>query len=399
MAVADRVPGAGRGSAAAAATLQAAQGLVPWVAQMAAEVEAAGGLGPELRAALGAAGCLRMAVPERFGGGDLALSETLAVLRTLATADGAVAWAVGQIALSQVMLAFLPAPSCEQIFGEHPDVLAAGAAAPKGRAAPDQEGWRITGRWPLVSGCLHARWIFLQCVVVADRQLRIEPDGLPAMRMAVLPAHAVEIVRTWDAVGLRGTGSHDVCADHVPCPAPYTAVLAEGVAADARILRVPPTAQGGTYVAATLCGLAEAALADARAVAAGGKRAAFAPRRLADSPLFQATLGEAAVDARAAWSLLQGEVGRAERLADAGPLGPAERARLRAAAVRSAALAAGVVDTAFRLAGSSALYDRSPLQRRLRDTRAALAHFTVSPDLYTPHGAILAGAEVDPALV
>ena len=392
--------GAGQfGRSPGVAVLRAARALAPVIAEQAAEVERSGGLAPELLGTLASAGCLRMAVPAGFGGGDLTLAETLAVLQALACADGAVAWAVGQIALSQVMLGFLSAPARERIFGEHPDVLAAGAAAPKGRVTRAAGGWRISGQWPLVSGCRHACWIFLQCVMVEDRQVRIEPSGLPAMRMVVLPADALEIIDTWEAIGLRGTGSHDVRADHVWCADEYTAVLADGAPAHARIQRVPPAAQGGTYVAATLCGIAEGALADARAVAAGGKRPAFAPGRLADSPLFRATLGEAAVELRCARALLDAEVRRAEALAGEGAVGPAQRTRLRAAAAKAAALASGVVDTAFRLAGSSALYERSPLQRRLRDTRAALAHFTVSPDLYTPHGALLAGAEIDPALI
>ncbi|HWF74185.1 MAG TPA: acyl-CoA dehydrogenase family protein [Solirubrobacteraceae bacterium] len=383
------------------ATLAAAGELLALVRERADEVERAGLLGPELLEALAGAGCLRMAVPARHGGEDLSLGEVLAVVETLAQADAAVAWTVGQVALSQVMLGYLPEAAREQIYADTPDALVAGAAAPKGRAERIDGGWRVSGQWPLVSGCEHARWIFLQCVAVEDRQVMTDAGGLPRMRMVVLPAGEVEIVRTWDAVGLRGTGSHDVRVSHVVAPEGLTAELAAGAPAGAAILRVAPPAQGGTFVAATLAGIGAGALSTVRELAAGGKRSAFSPTPLAESPLFGLELGDATITLEAARGLLVSEVERADALArDGRVLAASDRARLRAAAVKVAALAVGVIDTAYTLAGSSSLYTRSPLQRRLRDAHAATQHFTVGRELYSAHGALLAGAELaHPAFV
>jgi hypothetical protein len=57
--------------------------------------------------------------------------------------------------------------------------------------------------------------------------------------------------------------------------------------------------------------------------------------------------------------------------------------------------AATVVDTAYRAGGGTSLYDRSPLQRRLRDIHTLTQHFGVKRDTYTLAGAVLAGQDVD----
>jgi hypothetical protein len=49
----------------------------------------------------------------------------------------------------------------------------------------------------------------------------------------------------------------------------------------------------------------------------------------------------------------------------------------------------------YRAGGGRALYDDSPLQRRLRDVHAITQHFLVRPDTLTTAGAVLAGQEPD----
>ena len=52
-----------------------------------------------------------------------------------------------------------------------------------------------------------------------------------------------------------------------------------------------------------------------------------------------------------------------------------------------------VVEFAYRAGGGSALYDSSPLQRRLRDVHAVTQHFIVRPDVFAAAGQVLAGLE------
>ncbi len=59
------------------------------------------------------------------------------------------------------------------------------------------------------------------------------------------------------------------------------------------------------------------------------------------------------------------------------------------------ARAVATADMVYRAGGGRALYDDSPLQRRLRDVHAITQHFLVRPDTLTTAGAVLAGQEPD----
>lgn len=364
----------------------------------AADAERGGRLSDAALAVLRDARCLRMAVASEYGGDDLDLADVLFVVESLARVDGALGWAVGQVALSQVMLGYLDRPAVERIYAASPDVLAAGAAAPKGRATRDKDAWRISGQWPLVSGAQYATWLFLQCIVVEDGRVQMDAEGVPEMRMVVLPADAATVLPTWDAVGLRGTGSDDVRAHNAPCEDGWTATLAVADAGDAAIARIAPPAQGGLFVAACALGIAAGALDELTALVRGGKRPAFSPQRLADQPIFQGRLGDAQLTLAAGRALLHEEVARASALAVAGELDAIDRSRLRAAAAKAVELGTRVVDTSYGLAGGSSVYSRSPLQRRLRDAHTATQHFTAGRDFYAPLGALLLGEPADPRL-
>jgi alkylation response protein AidB-like acyl-CoA dehydrogenase len=353
---------------------------------------------PELLRALRDAGLARMAVPACHGGADLPLPAIVATVEQVARADGALGWASGQIALSQIMVGHLPPATLDELYADGPDVLAAGAAAPKGRVTRDGVGWRVSGTWPLVSGAEYAQWIFLQCLAVDGGKLELDAGGGPRMRLVVLPSSAVEIIDTWFAVGLRGTGSHDVCARNATCADAWTAELAVADPGPAAAARIPPRTQGGLFVAACAIGIADGALASLTELVRGGKRPAFSRRRLADQPLFQARLGEAELVLAAARALLYGELDRADRLARDGTLAQLDCVRLRAAAPKAVELATRVTDTAFALGGATSVYERSDLQRRLRDAHAAAQHFTAGRDFYAALGALLLGEPADPAL-
>ena len=71
------------------------------------------------------------------------------------------------------------------------------------------------------------------------------------------------------------------------------------------------------------------------------------------------------------------------------------RARFRSTTTWVVETAATVVDTAYRAGGGTALYNSSPLQRRLRDIHTLTQHFGVKLDTYTLAGAVIAGQEVD----
>lgn len=373
-------------------TLARVRELVPELTKRAEEVEQSRGMPDDLVDTLRAAGCLRMAAPPSHGGTGIPLPDLLDVLTELARGDGSTAWAVGQVALSDLLLSCMPAPALDAIYAEGPDVYAAGAVAPKGRATATGEGWRVNGRWPFVTGCQRARWFYLNCVVIADRSVRMTDAGLPATRIVAVPAADVEIIDTWQVLGLRGTGSHDIAVSHATCTPERGFDLGADDPATARA--VSRIAQSSLIIAAVAVGVAAGALAEIGQLAEAGKRPAFSTRRLAQSPVFQDRLGEAHMTLRAARALLDRSAADTWRSVAADrPLSDFDRAGVRATATHVTGLAARVVDTAHALGGGTSVYDSSPLQRRLRDIHTATQHFVAARDSYAALGALLVGED------
>ncbi|MFI6042498.1 acyl-CoA dehydrogenase family protein [Nocardia sp. NPDC051321] len=331
------------------------------------------------------AGCLRLLVPAEYDGAQLPLPDALRVVETLARADAATAWLVGQVGLADLIVSCFPQSTTAEFYAAGPDVMGAGAVAPKGRLTKEPDGYRVNGQWPFVTGCEQASWIYLNGVVVADRKVQTTQDGMPQTRIALLPAGAVEIIDTWNVVGLCGTASHDVQVSDIGCAAARTTGLDAGnPEADRITARI---AQSGLIIAAVIVGIARGALDDIVTLARGGKRPAFSRSKLADSPLFQDRLGEAHMQVSAAAALLYTAAEQSEHSwARRQPMTALARAGLQATPARVAELAGRAVDTAYNLGGGSVVYQSSPLQRRLRDVKTAGQHFVCERQFYSALG-------------
>jgi alkylation response protein AidB-like acyl-CoA dehydrogenase len=232
-------------------------------------------------------------------------------------------------------------------------------------------------------------------MVFEDGSPAYSPTGTPVMRMMLFPASEVKILDTWQSVGLRGTASNDVRVSAGFCPDERSGTLLGGtVSVSGSIFAVPLNDQLGLFIAGVALGIAASAIDRVTELASGGKRPAFSPRRLAESPVFQDRLGEAHMSLLAARSLLYSQVDAAWAQARAEAPRPADlldRAALRATGATVTTMAAQVVDTAYSLGGGSSLYSSSPLQRCLRDVHTATQHAVTGRDFLGTVGAVLVG--------
>ncbi|WP_199434060.1 acyl-CoA dehydrogenase family protein [Qaidamihabitans albus] len=352
----------------------------------------------ELLKDLAASGCLRMAAPREHGGDELPLPDVLGVVAELARADGAVGWTVGQAAMAQVVLSRFPRETIDTVYAAGCDVVGAGAAAPKGKARKAEHAWRVSGRWPFATGIGHASWFYGQCVAFGPG-VPEGSGGVPATRMALLWPAEYTVLDTWNATGLCGTGSHDVVAHRLDCPAERTAVLSgSSPTLDRPAYRVPAVEYSGMVVAASGVGIAAGAVEDVLELATGGRRPSFSPRKLADSPVFQDRVGAALLEAEAARALLHRLAGLLHAHAGKGTVPSVEeRALVRGGCHHIAAAVTRVVDTAHTLAGSSGVYIGAPIERRLRDVHTLTQHATTARESVKVLGATRVG-EIDPSL-
>jgi alkylation response protein AidB-like acyl-CoA dehydrogenase len=369
--------------------LNAVEALLPEIRASADEIEKQRGLPANLSQQLQSAGAYRMFIPRSLGGEELTPVEVVEVIEAIATADASAAWTV-MVALGfNAVFSRFSAKVVQELFADGPDVLARGALAPHGVAAPAPGGFVLNGQWPLASGSYPHRWIIAQAMVVEDGKPRMGPNG-PDMRLFLLPADQAEFLDTWDSVGLRGSASHDFVVKGVFVPEERTASLFAPSSFASRVHHLPfPMITGPSHSAVCL-GITQAMIGDL-ATLAKTKRPAFGGgARLAEDPVFNQRLGELAgrLAAQRAYTIQETEASWA--LAQSGvPGGPMDIARMQAMVSRVHLECVDIVNDAFTLAGSSAIYNRSPLSRRWRDIRTAAQHAAASTGPYQALGRLM----------
>ncbi len=208
-----------------------------------------------------------------------------------------------------------------------------------------------------------------------------------------------KLLDNWHTLGLRGTGSHDTVADEVFVPADRVLSIFDGPVVDRPLYRFPPFGFFALSVAAPALGNARAAIDDLVDLA-GGKKGLGSTRTLAERSVTQAAVAAAESALSAARALYYQAIDEAWQASQTCDPVPVElRTRLRLAATHAMRTSADVVRTMYDLAGGSAIYDNSPLQRRLRDALTATAHFQVNEASRELPGRILLGLDANASML
>jgi alkylation response protein AidB-like acyl-CoA dehydrogenase len=361
----------------------------PSFAARTAEVEAARRIPADMIAQLRAIGVFRMSTPRSHGGLEFDYPSILEVLTELSDIEGSLGWVTMLGAGHIPYLAYLPRKSYDAIYANGPDVFLAGTAAPSGEGEMTDGGFRVTGRWPFASGCQNADWLFAGFIVTRDGEPVMGTSGKPLVRHIVLPANRFEIEDTWHVAGLKGTGSHHIKIKDELVPTEYTFKYE-----DESCLPGPLYRSGLHMIPLLHCcpaiGIAQGALRELVEVANTGRRRVMATESMRDSPLFQSDIGRIEADLKAARAVHKVQAQMLWQAAVAGELTLANLKLLldvQQAASWVNTTCARIVDACYTLGGGSALYNSSPLQRRLRDIHASTQHAAVGPGVFVQSGA------------
>ncbi len=373
----------------------AAQGLAPAIATRAADTESQRRLPADLASAMAAAGLFRMAVPRRLGGAEATPAEIIAALEVLGAADAATGWCAMIAGTTALAAAWLPEPHASEVFGD-PLTISGGVFAPMGKAIVDGDDYVVSGRWSWASGSANCQWLIGGALIFENGAMRMLPNGAPDHRMMFMRRSDVELIDTWEASGMRGTGSGDMAAKDVRVPrARSVSFMTDAPREPGPLYAFPPFGLLALGIAAVAGGNARAALDDLRELA-GAKKGAGSSRTLAERGTVQATYAQADAALAAAQALVFHDVADAWRLATTGaPLDAVIRARLRRSATHLTRTAADVTRTAYDLAGGTAVYAKHPLQRRFRDAHVATQHMMVAPPTWELTGRVLLGLPTD----
>src|ERR1700720_1147025 len=200
---------AGQATADDSPILHAAIGLAEQIRAASDEIERGRRLPPGIAAAMKDAGVFGMAMPRLWGGPELDPLTQFRVIEALAMAEGSVGWCAMIGSDGGYVTAFLDQDVARAIY---PDIrVATGAAGTTtGRGVGGPGGYRVSGRFPFVSGCHHCEWVWLGCIVTENDVPRVDGNGVPETRQCLLRLSQCEILDTWHTTGLRGTGSNDI---------------------------------------------------------------------------------------------------------------------------------------------------------------------------------------------
>jgi len=373
-------------SATTSAFIEAAKGLAPQIQACADEIERERRLPLPLVEAIAQAGLFRLWIPRSLGGEEADPMTLCRVVEEISRADGAAGWCTAIGGEYGAFGGYLPAAAAREIYGSDPHVRTAGAFRPFGDARVVDGGYRVTGRWPLGSGCQHSAWIVGGCRILDGDQPRLTAHGAPTTRILFFPANDCEILDTWHSIGLRGTGSHDYAVRDAFVPTARSLSFREPPAEPGPLYAMPTVALFGAVLSAVPLGIARHAIDIVREIAKT-KIASRSRRGLSEDATMQANLGTAEAVLRSARAFLYETLADAWQVVSAGqPLSVAQRAMLWLASTHCATSAKQAADLMFVAGGSASPYASGGIERCVRDTHAAGQHVTLAPPNYQMAG-------------
>ncbi len=363
----------------------------------AAEAEATRKLPDQLMTRLRQQGLFSIYTPREYGGLGLPLPDALRVVEEVARFDGSTGWTVALGFGNDLFLSCIPERTVRNVLAGG-SALISGAPGPGVRAVPVEGGYRLTGQWAFNSGAANADWVSVAAVVFEGDAPRMGPAG-PEMVFALLSPGEVRIVDTWHVTGLRATSSHDLRVEDTFVPLERTGgfTLLGGPAAlrPSVMARFPFFCLLGLVQAPpVVLGVARHALEEFRQLALAKERPFSG--RLSEQIATQEGLARAEALLRGGRSYWFETVRCAyDRVASGGELSHAERANLKLASLAATEQAVQAVDIAWRLAGSSAIFQSEVLERCWRDAHTAAQHLQVQHGRWEDAGRVLFG--LDPA--
>jgi len=328
---------------------------------------------------LEASGYLRAALPVGHGGAGLSLSEVMRLQRRLAYHAPATAVAVNMHLYWTGLAADLARVGdhrCDLILDQAADghVFAAahgeagndvGLFGSTAEATRVDGGWLLTGR--KIFSSLSPVWTYL-----GFHATDVTDPAQPAVLHGFLPRDAAgyRIEETWDALGMRGTASHDTVLESAFVPEELVPVVSLPGAAGADLFHVSLFAWGLLGFANVYIGAARRAY-DLVVDSAGRRTSIGLTRTTAHHPEVQRGVAEMRMSLEA----VDGYLGRVCDDWSAGvDHGREWPLKIVAAKHFAVSRAFEIVDTALDLTGGAGLFKRNRIEQLFRDVRLGRVH-------------------------
>lgn len=362
--------------ASALSAPQRARALQPLLDQHGAEIDRRRELTPDVVEALVKQDMLRLLLPRSLGGQELPLIDFCETVEAIAWADASTAWFVNQSNVSSATsAAAMPPEAALATFGTPGVGLAWGARNGTSKAIRVEGGYRLSGTWGFASGGRHSTWMGAHSAVQ-------NPDGTPHMRYGkpddrsfVFRRTDAKIVDDWFVLGLRGTGSDTYTLEDLFIP---DAMAPARDAPQERRETGPIYTIGSTLLYAS--GFCSVTIGLARHMLetfldlARGKHSRASINAMSANNAIQREVALLEARLSAARAYLHSEVRTVYDAPARGTLDVDTRMRLRLATTHGMNEATDVSIAAYRAAGTTAMLDSAPFERRFRDALSASQH-------------------------
>ena len=286
---------------------------------------------------------------------------------------GSSGWCFDLLIQHHWVLGMFPGEAQDALYKSDPRAKIGTSFMPVGKVSRAPGGFRLSGEWSFSSGVDHCDWAILGAGVPPAGG-----DGPPDIRFFLLGPGEFTVRDTWNAVGLRGSGSNNVVVSDVLVREENTvrgADFGAGASPGARVNKGVMFRQPG-YVAfpfGIYCPLMAIARGALDCFTEFARKRAAGPARDPVLQLYnsQHGIGESAAEIDAAY-LLGKDID--EKLRTRLPLSPDDTIAIRRSFTLASRLAMRAVDRLFEISGARGIVDGNPIQRFWRDIHAAGNH-------------------------
>lgn len=160
----------------------------------------------------------KLFIPKELGGLGLELIEGLLQEEKLASLDASLGWTVTLCAGAGWFVGFMENEMREELAKE-PKLCLAGSGFVGGKAEKIGDSFRISGNWTYASGALHASHFTANCELVENGKPILDSNGKPLIKAFILRKSEVEILDSWNYMGMIATGSHAFRCGDIVVPA------------------------------------------------------------------------------------------------------------------------------------------------------------------------------------
>jgi 3-hydroxy-9,10-secoandrosta-1,3,5(10)-triene-9,17-dione monooxygenase len=388
-----------------AEALQRARDIVPVLRERAQKCEDARMLIRASEQLLHESGLFRFHQPKAFGGMELDFVAVVDIPAELARGCPSTAWNVGNVGCHHWILAYYEPQTQHEVWDANPDALIASSIAlAAGRGRKVEGGFVVNGRWPFSSAVDNCDWNMLAVTVYGD-------DGKSAVdwRLCLVLKADYQIIDTWYAMGMAGTGSKDIAVTELFVPERRALPLARcrgglehpgAPLTHGPLYRIPIVAASSHPLAHAAFGAAEGAYE--LFVSSMTKRTGtYTGAKAADFQAVQIKLARARCLIDSARLLLRESAIAFHAMAERHDVPDLQtKLRYRAHSAFAVNQARDPLETLWSCYGAQGLYTRDPLQRYLRDVLAIGQHFSFNFDIAgAAHGlATLGGNYSNPTM-